>query len=82
MPVRFTWGDGDVYLPLKMPEDNDHLYSSLIKLKPGVQMESENAPNRIETRRPFSTGDFRCRSGMSGTGVPRHWSGPEHSSAM
>jgi len=46
MPVRFTWGDGDVYLPLKMAEDKDHLYGTFIKLKPGVRMEAAEAEFR------------------------------------
>ena len=36
MPVRFTWRDGDVYIPLKMASDQTHRYSPKIKLKPGV----------------------------------------------
>ena len=36
MPVRFTWRDGDVYVPLKMESDQTHRYSPQIKLKPGV----------------------------------------------
>ena len=36
MPVRFTWRDGDVYIPLKMESDQTHRYSPQIKLKPGV----------------------------------------------
>ena len=38
MPVRFTWGDGDVYLPLKMGSDQTHRYGFKIKLKPGVSL--------------------------------------------
>jgi predicted permease len=36
MPVRFTWRDGDVYIPLKLESDQIHRYSPEIKLKPGV----------------------------------------------
>jgi predicted permease len=36
MPVRFTWRDGDVYIPLKLGSDQLHRYGSEIKLKPGV----------------------------------------------
>ncbi len=36
MPVRFTWRDGDVYIPLKMAFDQTHRYSPQLKLKPGV----------------------------------------------
>jgi putative ABC transport system permease protein len=36
MPVRFTWRDGEVYIPLRMASDQQHRYSPQIKLKPGV----------------------------------------------
>ena len=36
MPVRFTWRDGDVYIPLKMASDRLQRYSPEIKLKPGI----------------------------------------------
>jgi predicted permease len=36
MPVRFTWGDGEVYVPMKMASDQTHRYSTKIKLKPGI----------------------------------------------
>ena len=39
LPQRFTWGDADVYLPLKMEQDQSHLYSYILKLKPGVRTE-------------------------------------------
>lgn len=36
MPVRFTWGGGDVFVPMKLASDQVHRYSTKIKLKPGV----------------------------------------------
>lgn len=39
MPVRFTWRDGDVYIPLKMESDQTHRYGAEIKLKPGVSFD-------------------------------------------
>jgi len=36
MPVRFTWGDGEVYVPMKMASDQTHRYGTKIKLKPGI----------------------------------------------
>ncbi len=36
MPVRFTFLDGEVYLPLKMASDQTHEYGFDLKLKPGV----------------------------------------------
>jgi putative ABC transport system permease protein len=35
LPQRFTWMDGDVYLPLKVPTPTS-TYGALIKLKPGA----------------------------------------------
>ena len=42
-PPRFTWGDGDVYLPLKFNNDPSHAYFPVIKLKPGVSHAAANA---------------------------------------
>jgi putative ABC transport system permease protein len=36
LPQRFTWMDGGVYLPLKVPSSPTASYGALIKLKPGV----------------------------------------------
>lgn len=33
---RFTWGDGDVYLPLKVTGDQTRSYYAGVRLKPGV----------------------------------------------
>jgi putative ABC transport system permease protein len=38
MPTRFTWMDGDVYLPLKLESDQTHRYGTKIKLTPGISM--------------------------------------------
>lgn len=46
MPVRFTWRDGDVYIPLKMESDQTHRYGPAIKLKPGVSFEAAAAEFR------------------------------------
>jgi predicted permease len=46
MPVRFTWRDGEVYIPLKMASDQLHRYSPEIKLKPGVTMAAAAAEFR------------------------------------
>jgi len=40
LPPRFTWGDADVYLPLKMSQDPAVLYMAIAKLKPGVRTEA------------------------------------------
>lgn len=46
MPPRFTWRDGDVYLPLNMASDHAHGYEALLKLKPGVSASSAEAEFR------------------------------------
>ena len=46
LPPRFTWRDGDVYLPLKMSQDKNVTYGTLIKLKPGVRPEAAEAEFR------------------------------------
>jgi putative ABC transport system permease protein len=43
MGERFTWMDADVYLPLKMSQDQTSLYGSLLKLKPNVSAETAAA---------------------------------------
>jgi predicted permease len=37
---RFTWGDGDVYLPLKVTQDPGKAYYVGLRLKPGVTHEA------------------------------------------
>ena len=46
MPARFTWRDGEVYVPLKMASDQLHRYEPGIKLKPGVTMDAAAAEFR------------------------------------
>ena len=43
MPVRFTWRDGDVYIPLKMESDQTHRYGPEIKVKSDVSFEAAAA---------------------------------------
>src|SRR6266446_3825938 len=40
---RFTWGDGEVYLPLKVTADPARTYFPMIRLKPGVTRAAANA---------------------------------------
>ena len=40
---RFTWGDGDVYLPLKISADPNRRYQIDTRLKPGVSHATANA---------------------------------------
>ena len=46
LPPRFTWRDGDVYLPLKMSQAQDTIYNAILKLKPGVSLEAAEAEFR------------------------------------
>jgi len=50
LPPRFTWGDGDIYLPLKMSQGPDEIYSALLKLKPGVSIAAAEAQLRPLTQ--------------------------------
>ena len=43
MPARFTWGDGDVYLPLKVTDSPSIQYGAYLLLKPGVSRAAANA---------------------------------------
>jgi predicted permease len=60
MPPRFTWGDADVYLPLKLSASPTLFYGVFVKLKPGTststaeaeftpvfQQIDKNNPNRL-----------------------------------
>jgi predicted permease len=40
---RFTWGDGDVYLPLKVTQDPAKSYYVGVRLKPGISHEAASA---------------------------------------
>ena len=43
MPPRFTWQGGDVYLPLKLGDDQSQRYFISLRLKPGVAYERADA---------------------------------------
>jgi predicted permease len=43
MPPRFTWQGGDLYLPLKLAEDQNQRYFVSLRLKPGVAYERADA---------------------------------------
>src|SRR6266853_4452624 len=40
LPPRFTWMDGDVYLPLNMSQAQDKIYNASLKLRRGVGTEA------------------------------------------
>jgi predicted permease len=65
---RFTWDDGDVYLPLKITQDPVRSYYVGIRLKPGITHEAANAALQPlieqfarETPKHFPTGKFRFK---------------------
>lgn len=60
---RFTWGDAEVYLPLKMTADALHTYFPMILLKPGVTRAAAN-------------GEFQSFVDQFAKETPRHF--PEH----
>jgi putative ABC transport system permease protein len=43
VPPRFTWGDGEVYLPLKVTAEPARTFFIMIRLKPGVTRAAANA---------------------------------------
>lgn len=43
MPERFTWGDADVYLPLRLTQDPVKSFFPMILLKPGATHDAANA---------------------------------------
>jgi predicted permease len=66
--TRFTWGDGDVYLPLKVTNDPVRAYYAGLRLKPGVthaQADSALAPLidqfRKESPKHFPSGQTHLR---------------------
>jgi putative ABC transport system permease protein len=63
---RFTWDDGDVYLPLKITQDPNKAYYVGLRLKPGVTHKAANAPLQPlieqfakETPKHFPTAKFQ-----------------------
>ena len=64
--ARFTWGDGDVYLPQKVTQDPIKAFYVGIRLKPGVSHEAANAALEPllqqfekETPKHFPSGNYR-----------------------
>jgi putative ABC transport system permease protein len=43
MPPRFTWGDGEVYLPFRMSDSPTVFYGTEVKLKPGISTAAAEA---------------------------------------
>ena len=67
-PPRFSWGDADVYLPLKMSADPSRAYNVEVKLKPGVTHAAVDAEFQSlfeqfakETPKHFPADGFRVK---------------------
>jgi predicted permease len=43
MPPRFRWGEGDMYLPLKLTSDPNIYFGGSLKMRPGVTVAQANA---------------------------------------
>jgi len=43
MPPRFRWGEGDIYLPLKVTNNPNDYFGASLKLRPGVTVAQANA---------------------------------------
>jgi predicted permease len=43
LPVRFTWNDADIYVPLEIHPGGDERYGMVLKVKPGVPKAQVNA---------------------------------------
>jgi predicted permease len=43
LPVRFTWNDADIYVPLEIHPGGDERYGMVLKVKPGVPKDQVNA---------------------------------------
>ncbi len=66
MPTRFTWEDGDAYLPEKITQDPTKTYYVGVRLKPGISRATANAALEPlflqfakDTPRHFPTDKFR-----------------------
>jgi predicted permease len=43
LPVRFTWNDADVYVPLAIHPGGDQRYGMVLKVKPGIPRDQVNS---------------------------------------
>jgi putative ABC transport system permease protein len=43
LPVRFTWNDADIYVPMEIHPDTAERYGMFFKVKPGIPREQVNA---------------------------------------
>jgi predicted permease len=51
LPPRFTWGDGDVYIPLTLEAGSARVLPMMVRMKPGVGLEAVNAELQAMTER-------------------------------
>ena len=76
LPPRFTWGGGDLYLPLKMASDQTHRYEAKIKLKTGISLAAAEAEFRPCTK--SSTAKPRTSSPSNSRSAYVAWRKPTH----
>lgn len=79
---RFTWNDGDVYLPLKITQDQILSYFPEIRLKPGIsRVQADAALQPLieqfakETPKHFPPGAVRLRVGWINEGFVKQLGG-------
>lgn len=51
LPPRFTWGDGDIYVPLAMLPDSHKVMALMARVKPGVGLSAADAELQVFTNR-------------------------------
>ena len=79
LPVRFTWNDADVYVPLAIQSGGDERYGLVLKVKPGIPREqvnaefqsfhekfSKTAPSYVYPEAPFRTEFMSVNEGILG----------------
>jgi predicted permease len=79
LPVRFTWNDADIYVPMELHPDTQERFISVLKVKPGIPKEqvnaefqsfhekfSKTAPSYIYPEAPFRTEFMSVNEGILG----------------
>jgi putative ABC transport system permease protein len=79
LPVRFTWNDADVYVPMELHPSSEERFGLVLKVKPGVPREQVNAefqsfhekfskaaPSFVYPESPFRTEFMSVNEGILG----------------
>src|ERR1700732_2083439 len=79
LPVRFTWNDADVYVPVELHPDMQERFGVVLKVKPGIPREQVNrefqgfhekfakaAPTFVYPEAPFRTEFLSVNEGILG----------------